>query len=274
MRHINWGAFLTESLIFLTIQGVGLFVGWKLIQEVQRLSIVETISITEFIVAFVMATAVLLLALKFIKHKMAFKLLFIFLIMIGSKIVFESVFPAIFAGILAILVLVAWLMIPTILTQNIAMLFTIAGISASVGAALSVPVILVMLGILSIYDVIAVYKTEHMVKMFKTLMKKGVMLAIIVPAKLSDVSQRISDIKVGKGVMMLGTGDISFPLMFAVAVLKVSWIASLGVILGAWAGLFVIYYLLSAQRERKPMPALPPIALGSLLGFLVSILLI
>ncbi len=273
MRHINWGAFLTESSIFLSIQVLGLFVGFKLLEKLKPLAFVETISITEFFVAFLLATAVLLITLKFIKHRMVFKLLFIFLIIIGSKIVFESIFPALFAGILAILVLLAWLMIPTILTQNIAMIFTIAGISASVGVALSVPVILIMLAILSIYDVFAVYKTGHMVKMFKNLLKKGVMLAIVVPAKLSNISQKIADITPGKGVMMLGTGDIAFPLMFAVSVLKISWVASVGVVLGAWVGLLIIYIMLSAQRERRPMPALPPIALCSLLGFLVSVLI-
>jgi presenilin-like A22 family membrane protease len=274
MRHINYGAFFTESSIFLSIQFLALFVGWKLLEKLKPLAIMETISITEFLVAFVIATAILLLTIKFIKHRMVFKLLFIFLIVIGSKIVFESIFPSLFAGILAVLVLLAWLMVPTILTQNIAMIFTIAGISASVGVALAVPVILIMLAILSIYDVIAVYKTGHMVKMFKNLLKKGVMLAIVVPAKLTDVHQRISDITPGKGVMMLGTGDIAFPAMFAVAVLRISWVASIGVILGSWVGLFIIYILLTAQRERKPMPALPPIALCSLLGFLASILLI
>lgn len=273
MQHINWEAFLTESSIFLSIQVLGLFVGFRLLEKLKPLALVETISITEFIVAFLLATAILLLTLKFIKHRMVFKLLFVFLIMIGSKIVFESIFPSLFAGILAILVLLAWLTIPTLLTQNIAMLFTIAGISASVGVALSVPVILIMLAVLSVYDVIAVYKTEHMVKMFKNLLKNGVMLAIVVPARLSGLGQRLSEVQPGKGVMMLGTGDIAFPLMFAVAVLKISWVSAVGVILGAWVGLFVIYILLSAQRERRPMPALPPIAFCSLLGFLASTLI-
>lgn len=273
MRHINWGAFAIESSIFLSIQALALFVGFKLLEKLKPLAMMETISITEFIVAFLIATSVLLITLKYIKHRMAFKLLFIFLIIIGTKIVFEAIFPSFFAGILAILVLIAWLMVPTLLTQNIAMIFTIAGVSASVGVALSVPVILIMLAVLSVYDVIAVYKTEHMVKMFKTLLKKGVMLAIVVPAKLSGLRQRMDTVQPGKGVMMLGTGDIAFPAMFAVAVLKVSFISSVGVILGAWLGLFVIYFLLSAQRERRPMPALPPIAFCSLLGFLASTLI-
>ncbi len=273
MRHINYGAFFIESSIFVGIQLLALFVGFRLLEKLRPLAMMETISVTEFIVAFLIATAILLISIKFIKHRMVFKLLFIFLIIVGSKIVFESIFPALFAGILAILVLVAWLMIPTLLTQNIAMLFTIAGISASVGVALSVPVILIMLAVLSVYDVIAVYKTEHMVKMFKTLMNKGVMLAIVVPSKLRGLTQKMSEVQPGKGgVMMLGTGDIAFPAMFAVAVLKISLKASIGVVIGSWVGLLVIYVLLTAQMERKPMPALPPIAFFSLMGFLIATL--
>lgn len=273
MRHINYSAFFIESAIFLAIQALGLFVGFRLLEKLRPLAVIETISITEFIVAFVLATAVLLATLKFIHHGMVFKILFVFLIMIGAKVVFESILPSFFAGLLAILLLVAWLVVPTLLTQNIAMTCTIAGIGASVGVALSVPVILVMLAVLSVYDVVAVYKTEHMVKMFKSLLSKGVMLAIVVPAQVSGLTQKMKDVQPGKGVMMLGTGDIAFPLMFAVAAMKISLTAAIGVVIGAWVGLLAIYILLSAQRERKPMPALPPIAVGCLIGFLISVLI-
>ena len=75
------------------------------------------------------------------------------------------------------------------------------------------------------------------------------------------------------GFLLLGTGDIAFPLIFAVSVLNVSLISAISVALGSIVGAALVFYLLIHQPVKRAIPALPPIALCSILGFLVSLLL-
>jgi presenilin-like A22 family membrane protease len=171
-------------------------------------------------------------------------------------------------------VLVLWLIARNVLVHDIAIILAIAGISAEVGLAMSLPTILILITALSVYDVIAVYRTKHMVEMFKTLVHKGVFLAIIIPFFAKDFLQKTKNVEPGQNYVMLGTGDLAFPLIFAAAVLKTSFLSSLFVIAGAAIGVAIIYIMLITQVQRRAMPALPPIALCSVIAFLISLLVV
>jgi len=135
---------------------------------------------------------------------------------------------------------------------------------------LPIAAVLVILLVLSVYDIIAVYGTKHMVRMFKGFFKRGLMLSIIVPMRISDIGKSVK-VKPGRGrFLILGTGDIAFPVIFSVSALNFGLRSSFAVIAGSLVGLLAIHFILS--RRRRPIPALPPIALFSVLGFFISII--
>jgi len=165
--------------------------------------------------------------------------------------------------------------------QNIAIVIAIAGISAQLGVLLTVPAVIILLVGLSFYDVWAVFKTKHMVSMAKGLIHRGMMPMIVMPADWRDFARSMKEVTTEKlrpsrtpslKYMMLGTGDLAFPLVFAVSALSYSLFSAYAVVMGALVGIFVIHFLM-ITKKFKALPALPPIAAGSIIAFAISLLL-
>ena len=120
---------------------------------------------------------------------------------------------------------------------------------------------IVLLAVFSVYDIIAVYKTKHMVKMARDMMEAGAIFGLIIATKKP------------KDFMILGSGDILLPLILSATVAAYSILGAVIISLFAAAGLFVTHLLFSNQKRRKPMAALPPIATLSIIGYLVFLLI-
>ncbi|MBD3262792.1 hypothetical protein GF374_00240 [Candidatus Woesearchaeota archaeon] len=281
----NWRPQLLASQIslFMLVQLLGLWVGLTIIRTVPLPKMEAGPSVIWFLIIFVIATAGILLALKFLKHKTPFGLLFAFLIFVGSDIVFSTFVPwRALAIVLALSVVAMRFLWPNILTQNIAIIIAIAGVSAQLGALLPIAAIIIILVILSVYDVWAVFKTKHMVHMAKGLIQRGMTPMIISPNSWRDLTQSMKTVtqeklktrkrKPSLRYMMLGTGDIAFPLVFAVSALSQSIISAAAVIIGALVGIVVIHFLM-ISKKFKALPALPPIAAGSIIAFAISLLI-
>ena len=168
------------------------------------------------------------------------------------------------------------------MSHNAAIVLAVSGIGATLGLILPVIAIIILLLVLSVYDFIAVFKTKHMVKMFSSLMKKGTPLAVIIPEKFGDVGSsvhtaittKISRAPDKRKFVMLGTGDLVFPIILAVSVFgEFSLLHSLFVVAGSLIGIVIIHLLLTSKKF-KALPALPPITAGSLIGLGLAWLLI
>lgn len=271
-----------EFSLFLTVQLLGLWVGWTILQTVPVPKMETGPAIFWFLIIFAIATGVILLALKFFKARLPFSLLFAFLIFIGAHIVFSTFLPNTIAIALAIGIAGLRFIWPNILTQNIAIIISISGISALLGAQLPVLAVIVLLIVLSVYDVWAVFKTKHMVTMAKGLIQRGMAPMIVMPTSWRDFTKGMKEVETEKlrpvkkrpsmKYMMLGTGDLAFPLVFAVSALTYGLLQAYAVIMGALAGIFVIHILMT-QRKFPALPALPPIAIGSIIAFGISLLI-
>lgn len=277
----------SELLLFFTVQALALLVGWRLINlEVAQFGAVQFQpagqSIISFLIAFAVATAAILLFIKFIKIKWAYSVFFAVLIILGAGIVFSVFLPDIIALILAILLVVVRFAFPNVFTHNLAFFLSIAGVSAQLGTFIPVIAVIPIMILLSIYDYIAVFKTTHMVSMFKDMASRGALMGIIIPEKVSgfghDMRQTIKSKleahkhKAVSQFIMLGGGDLAFPAVFAISALAQYGLKqSLGVIIGSLAGILIIHYLF--LRKARALPALPPITLGALIGFGISLLL-
>jgi presenilin-like A22 family membrane protease len=63
----------------------------------------------------------------------------------------------------------------------------------------------------------------------------------------------------------LGTGDVAFPMLFIASLINYSVELSIIAALGSIVGATLVFYLLTIQKNKRPMPALPPIAICTIL---------
>jgi len=265
--------FLIGAFFFLAVQAISLLVGHSILSQYTISAAPVGSSIASFLVAFLFATGVLLVLLKFFKGGMLFKLMISFIVLVGAETVFGVFLPEVVALLIAIEFILIRYLVPNIFVQNTVLVIAIAGIGATLGVMLPTIAVIVILIVLSIYDFIAVYKTKHMVTMFKGMMNRGVSLALVIPDTPPDITAHVSDARPPKpgekrSFMMLGTGDVAFPAIFAVSALRTSMMASLAVVVGALVGLLIVHLILM-RKKHGAIPALPPIAICSILSFIL-----
>ena len=270
------GVFSLFLLFSLTL-GLGIFVAFKLneffgIQEKK----IEPVSFWQFLGNFFLALFLVLVILFLGKRlkkrkKNLLKVLFLFTTGLGSLISLELLFGEPVALVLVLILIFLWLKSPCILFQNILVILGIAGASGFLGTKMNPETVVLLLILFSIYDYISVYKTKHMIKMAKEMIKEGVILGLILPKKISDFKAPSNEVVPGgKKFFVLGGGDIAFPLILCSALVGEGLFNSLIVALFSLFGLFFSLWLFFSQRIQKPIPALPPIALFSIIGYLIT----
>ncbi len=266
--------FIAHVVLFASIQILGIFTGLNAMDMLDKSSIaVQEVPLPMTLLSFIIAFSLLFLLLRFSGKFNLFKYFFYFLIIIGSKLVFEAFFVPLLANILTLSLLALFILRKSLLVHNLTLGITIAGVAVSLGLSFSFSTVLFLMGAFSVYDVLAVYRSSHMVKLFKGMANKGVILAIMIPQRLSKISIKSNEFRPGQGVFILGTGDLAFPLFFAVSALKFSIVSAWFIVAGSVVGAAAVYYLLNTQKSTRAMPALPPIALCSVLGFALSLII-
>ncbi|MFA6096899.1 MAG: presenilin family intramembrane aspartyl protease [Candidatus Paceibacterota bacterium] len=230
------------------------------------------IDIFQFLVSFLIATAMMLAFLEFFKGRLLFEVFFSAAIIFGAQGPLGILFGKLEAFAIAVGIVILRFKYPRIWTQNFAIILGISGISASLGMSIEPLMAAVLLVILSAYDIIAVYKTRHMVKLFKGMAERGAILALVIPRGLNVWLEKFSAIKRENhnDFIFLGTGDLALPVFFAVSSMKLGDIFFFSIILGASAGFLADHLYFTMQKERKPIPALPFIALFSIIGYLLA----
>lgn len=231
------------------------------------------ISVPYMLTVVFLGTMMLILALKTIRKPAIFQALFTFAMLSGAWFIADIYLRpelALIAGSLVVLLRFLW---KSVLSANLTLAVGVAGIAASIGADLAPNAVLILLAALSFYDIVAVYRTGHMVKMFRALTSRGVVLAFtLTPFRFRDLVARPDG--ASSRAMLLGTGDVAVPAMLAAAALRVGVVPAVASLAGAAAGFALMFMLFLAQPKRAPMPALPPIALGASLGYLLSLLIL
>jgi len=270
-----WWVFGFEVFLFSLSLGLGILAGLRLekFYKIQKISPAQ-ISLWQFLLYFTLATLFFLFLIYFFKFKkgkgLILKLLFLSAIVFGDIFFFGLFLPDIL-NFSAVLILVFFLIKrPFLIVHNLAMVFAIAGVGAGLGLNFTPEIVILLLLIFSIYDFIAVYKTKHMVRMAKEMITQRAIMGIVVPQKISDLQSQIKEVKAGGKFLILGAGDIVFPLILTVSLIPQGISNSLIVAFFSLIGLFVSFLIFISKKIRQPMPALPPIALFSILGYLIT----
>ena len=223
-----------------------------------------------FITAIAISTLLIILLIRYLKKAIFFKGLFAYLIFIGSDTVFGFLLGEPIGIMLAALMVALRFLKPIVAVQNLVLMIALAGVSAQLAMFFNTPTLILVLIAASIYDYIAVFKTKHMVKMFKGMMKQGVVLAMVIPTKgkFTDTVEGSITMKSKKKEtmhMFIGSGDIAFPSILAVSVFaEYSLACAMAVMLGSLAGL--LFDHIWVAKNKRPMPALPAITFFSLLA--------
>ena len=235
------------------------------------------ISFWQFLLYFFSATLFIFLISRFSKIKrgreVIFKGIFVLVVFWGGSLLLSLWLPDLLALFLTAVLIFFWLKKPLILIHDLAVILGIAGVGAFLGLRFTPWLVVIILAILSIYDFIAVYKTKHMIKMAKEMMATGSILALICPPRISDFKAGLKEVRPGGRFLILGGGDVAFPLLLCVSLVPEGVLSALIVAVFALAGLGTSFYFFISQRVRRPVPALPPIAVFSIIGFLVTLLI-
>jgi len=270
-----WRIFGFEVFLFSLSLILGILAGLRLeeIFVAQNIS-PQPISPWQFLFYFFLATVFLLFIIYFFKFKkgkgLILKLLFLLAIGFGDIFFFSLFLPDILNFLIVSILIFFLIKKPSLIVHNLAVVFAVAGVGAGVGIRLTPDMVILLLLIFSIYDFIAVYKTKHMVKMAKEMVKGQAILGLVIPQKISDFPTYLKEVKPGGRFLILGAGDIVFPLILAVSLIPQGILNSLIVALFSLVGLFAGFLIFISKKTRQPMPALPPIALFSIIGYLAT----
>lgn len=250
--------------------------------NVQHLNTPEFITIDQFILSFFFATLFFLILTKTKYGGALFRFIFLIALFAGTQVIFQIWINQQVSIVIAILLVLIRYGFPRVAVHDFAIITAITGIAINLGMNIEASEAILILIAISVYDCLAVYVTGHMVKMLKNTISTGTIFAMIVPQNFGDMLKKVSDVgkektasidgKFKSEYVYLGGGDLAFPLIMVVAALKIGLYSAIVTVVGALIGLFALNLIFAMQKERKPMAALPPLAVFSILGFLVSLI--
>lgn len=226
------------------------------------------------IVSVVILIALFVLAFKYRRAgNLLFNLFLIFIVFGGAQFVVGSFLVPPWDFFLAIFVLFFFIAVKNVFMHNAGVILGIAGIGALAGLSVSPNTAVMFLVILSFYDILAVYKTKHMVQMAKSMLESGAVFGFLIPSGFKGFfsNKKEARAQMGDGFMILGSGDTAVPLILASSLVKISLTQAVVVGLFSIAGLLATHLIFVNQKKRAPMAALPPIATMAIIGYLVAI---
>lgn len=205
----------------------------------------------------------------------------------------ELVFIAWIIGLL----LAAWKVYhPNFYIQNLSEILMYAGIAILFVPILDITTMAILLLLISFYDMYAVWKSKHMVKMAQFTTDANVFPGLIIPYKSEGGKTKIiskkfkshkehDEKKTGKKAEgktgILGGGDVVFPLLFAGTIMmdlitkgyttSSAFGYSLSIVIFSAIALFSLFYY---SKKDKFYPAMPFVSAGCFIGYGVMLLLL
>lgn len=292
MKHTGAITLLLLAMFFVT-QLLGLFVVSQYLPQDQALPYgmeppedVEPQSAPELVISFAIAFAlvvVLMLVLTKYHAETFLRIWFFAVVTLAIGITLNSfLFKIPYASIVAIAISIPLAFYKifrrNLLVHNITELFVYPGIASIFVVMLAswtsspLTAIIVILILISIYDMYAVWHAGFMQKMAKyQIQKLKLFTGFFVPyigknekkiiAKAAKTkSKKEASRKVKVGVAILGGGDVVFPIILSgIVLIQIGLVSALMVSVGATAALALLFYL---SEKGKFYPAMPFITTG------------
>jgi len=276
MKH-DLNITLLLIVLFLSSHIIGLFVINHYLPEKQNLPLniekpkfEEKTAYIPLIITILIATGLALILLKFKAFRL-WKVWFFLSVFITLSIAFSAFIIEKIAVLIALILAIFKTFKPNIYIHNLTEVFIYGGLAAIFVPVLGLFSIIILLLLISIYDMIAVWKTKHMISLAKFQSESNIFAGLLIPygkrAKSLNVERNVSKkINIQVKQAILGGGDIGFPLMFSGVILKLyGYAPALLVSLFAAVSLFILF---AFAEKKKFYPAMPFITIGCLLGLL------
>ena len=233
--------------------------------------------LTYFFVA-VIVIAVVLFVIPLSKLKLVFRVIFAAMFAWGVFIVTYFKLPTAVAYSLAAVAGIAWLFWARIWLHDLLLLIALAAAGSIFGYLFSPLTFMIFMLVIAVYDFLAV-RFGFMVWMADKMSESASLPAFIFPKKPGDMGLNLKAVQFSelrkedsakREHTILGGGDIGFPLMLAVSIFFKYGLPS-AILVGACStlGLMGAFLIQRIWLKGKPMPALPPIAALSLIGYLI-----
>ena len=248
-------------------------------------------SVAFLVGAIIVGTIALLILIRFKKKKL-WKVWYFLAVWISVAIALGVFLPPLAASVLGILLAALKVWKPEAVLQNGTEVLMYTGLAILFVPILDVWWAILLLVIISFYDMYAVWKSKHMVKLATFTSESRLFAGFSIPYKKQHDHTKLMvniprDVKLGSenksasNVAILGGGDITFPLFFSGAafnwLLEVKAASLVGAYIGAFfvslcAGIGLAWLLIKSEKN-KFYPAMPPITIGCLVGFGIMYLL-
>lgn len=248
--------FAKMLILFLVTQLLGIYVANVFMQEGIKTTIINedpndiwnAIGLISYILIF---TGVFLLLMKFSKTGKILSLMEKIVVFSTTSIFVYTIFPDV-SFLFAILFLAMRILLPeNIMLRNISAVISASVVGSLIGVSLNIFPVILFVAALSIYDIIAVFFTKHMIAMAETLKEKNLALAFSIPTKEHNY--------------IVGTGDLVIPLVFVVSSMSSFFAETSNRIMANYLGILILamsliglFATLWITKEKKiAMPALP-----------------
>jgi len=266
--------FLQEVFLFAGIQALTLFTAsrFKMQPTLPAAGRASDIIIAfSFLAALLIITALFIFLFKFLRGSAGLmRILWILAIFGGLNFIASAFLSKDSAFLLSLVAVLIYWKAPTVILHNAMLLFALPGIGVMIGSELSPFSAIALLIFLSAYDILAVYGTGHMIELAKKFISSGVVPGIII-GDTKEGTMLVSEVMPGERISVLGTGDLVLPaVLVSSAWFYGGWTPGIITAIFAVIGLAVMHILFFSQKERRPMAALPPIAIASITGFFIS----
>jgi presenilin-like A22 family membrane protease len=233
--------------------------------------------------AIAVGTLLILLLLRSPGGLFFWKLWFFLAIAITLNISFGAFLPDTPALILALVLAVLKTFRFSVILHNLSEIFVYSGLAVIFVPLLNIQWAIIILLLISAYDMYAVWKSKHMIRMAQFQARAGMFAGLLIPYGHKPhplplpVAPARRQARISKAVRLahrdvrtavLGGGDMSFPLIFAGVVMKegFGFLNALYIAAGATAALALLLWL---GKKGRFYPAMPFLTAGCLAGFII-----
>ena len=220
-------------------------------------------------------TAILLMLIRFKLFKL-WKIWFFAAVFLSLYIAFDVITAKVAAFVVALALAIWKVFRPNVIVHNMTELFVYGGIIILIAPLFNLSWAIVLLLVISVYDMFAVWKSKHMVTLAEASTENNVLAGLYLPKKATGSIPPPPNPKKA-GMAVLGGGDIAFPLLFSSVVM--TWLVNEQGVLHFTALMqtliitlcctFVLAALFAYSKKGKFYPAMPFLSLGCFVGLAV-----
>ena len=237
-----------------------------------------------YIVLILLFTVFILFVIKSNK-KYVLHAILLFAVAATMYYVFRAFIDGTYSLILTVLLTALLYRFPEWYVVDITGVLVGAGASAIIGISLAIIPTLILLILLTIYDIISVYKTKHMITLAEGVMDLRAPILFVVP-KRKDYSFVKCDFDAEsegeRGAYFMGLGDAVMPTILVVSAnifihegymqLPLLGSVTLPAILAAVGTLLGYVVLMVVVMKGKPQAGLPFLNTGAIIGYVIGCL--